>query len=115
MFQARISYSNILGLLKSFNYINFNNLLINFILMPNFYETIKPHLDEIENRVILLGEVSQVTKSEKKNTKLVEFKAEVSFHCLTITKELGNIKKALFETLQKTKQDGEELKKSEEN
>ena len=64
--------------------------------MPNFYETIKPHLDEIENRVILLGEVSQVTKSEKKNTKLVEFKAEVSFHCLTITKELGNIKKALL-------------------
>jgi hypothetical protein len=53
--------------------------------MPNFYEIIKPHLDEIENRVILLGEVSQVTKSEKKNTKLVEFKAEVSFHCLTIT------------------------------
>jgi hypothetical protein len=75
----------------------------------------KPHLDEIENRVILLGEVSQVKKSEKKNAKLVEFKAEVSFHCLTITQELGSIKKVLFEALQKIKQDEARLKKSEEN
>jgi len=76
--------------------------------MMNLFEVLKPHLDNLETKLVILIEAAEVKKDEKKNKKLVDFKAEVTYASLNMTQQLGDIKKTLLTYLA-------ELKKAEEN